>query len=98
LSSPDPKRQKIRTRSEPSGDDEDESDSNLIIRRPRPQRLREQIDDDAEREDDGYASEMSNGLEVDYNRLVEDEGPDETLDEAEREEIQDLTEDERIAM
>jgi hypothetical protein len=90
-----PKRQKINTRSELSYDDDEEgSDSDLIVDRRRDRAFLEQTNDDPDSEDFGYSSDVSNGLEVDYDEGMEDE----SQDDSNRQEIQELTEDERIAM
>ena len=45
-------------------------------------------------EDPGFSSDMSDGLDTNYNQYVEDEGQD----DMDKEGIWDLTEDEWIAM
>jgi hypothetical protein len=90
-----PERQKRDTRSELSySDDEEGLDSDPIVDRRRHRAFLEQTNDDPDSEDFGYSSEVSDGLEVDYDEGVEDE----SQDDSDRQEIQELTDDERIAM
>ncbi len=61
LPDPDPKRQQIGAKGEQSGHDEDESDSDPIIRRLRPRRSR----GDAESEGFSSSRKGSDGIEID---------------------------------
>ena len=92
LSGGDPKRQRIDTRDDLScGDDEESSDNDSIVDHRRHRTFLDLTNDG---EDPGFSSDVSDGLDTNYNQYVEDEGQD----YVDKEGILDLTEDERIAM
>src|SRR5438045_974904 len=88
----DPKRQRIDTSSGLScGDNGENSDNDSIVDWRRHQTFLDLTNDG---EDPRFSSDMSDGLDTNYNQNVEDEGQD----DMEKEGIWDLMEDEQIAM